>query len=69
MNIQEAVKCSDQTAQAGLSLSDRTTHIVGNRMSKLGAQWHSGRVADSRPRSHGLEPHRSHCVVSLSKTH
>ena len=28
MNIQAAVKGSDQTAQAGLSLSDRTYHIV-----------------------------------------
>ena len=28
MNIQAAVKGSDHTAQAGLSLSDRTYHIV-----------------------------------------
>ena len=28
MNIQAAVKGSDQTAQAGLSHSDRTYHIV-----------------------------------------
>ena len=55
MNIQAAVKGSDQTAQAGLSFSDRTYHIVGNLMSQLGAQ--------------GLEPRRSHCVVSFSKTH
>ena len=27
------------------------------------------RVLDSRPRDRGLEPHRRHCVVSLSKTH
>ena len=69
MNIQAAVKGSDQTAQAGLSLSDRTYHIVGNLMSQLGAQWLNGRVLDSRPRGHRLEPHQSHCVVSLSKTH
>ena len=69
MNIQAAVKGSDQTAQAGLSLSDRTYHIVGNLMSQLGAQWLNRRDLDSRPRGHGLEPHRSHCVVSLSKTH
>ena len=50
MNIQAAVKGSDQTAQAGLSLSDRTYHIVGNLMSQLGAQWLNGRVLDSRPR-------------------
>ena len=70
MNIQAAVKGSNQTAQADLSLSDRTYHIVGNLMSQLGAQWLNGRVLDSIPRGHaGLEPHRSHCVVSLSKTH
>ena len=34
-----------------------------------GAQWLSGRVLDSRSRGHGLEPHRHHCIVSLSKTH
>ena len=34
-----------------------------------GTQWLSGRVLDSRPRGRGLEPHRRHCVVSLSKTH
>ena len=33
----------------------------------VGAQWLSGRVLDSRPKGHGLEPHRRHCVVSLSK--
>ena len=33
-----------------------------------GAQWLSGRVLDSRPRGHGFEPHRHHCVVSLSKS-
>ena len=66
MNIQAAVKSSDQTAQAGLSLSDRTYRIVGNLMSQLGALWLNGRVLDSRPRGHRLKPHRSHCVVSLS---
>ena len=34
-----------------------------------GAQWLSGRVLDSRPKGRGFEPHRHHCVVSLSKTH
>ena len=33
----------------------------------MGVQWLSGRVLDSRPRGHGLEPQRRHCVVSLSK--
>ena len=32
-----------------------------------GAQWLSGRVLDSRPRGHGFESHRRHCVESLSK--
>ena len=32
-----------------------------------GAQWLSGRALDLRPRGHGFEPHRRHCVVSLSK--
>ena len=35
--------------------------------SRVGAQWLSGRALDSRPRGRGFEPHRRHCVVSLSK--
>ena len=35
--------------------------------SPWGAQWLSGRVLDSRSKGHGFEPHRRHCVVSLSK--
>ena len=34
-----------------------------------GAQWLRGRVLGSRLRGCGFEPHRHHCVVSLSKTH
>ena len=34
---------------------------------KKGAQWLSGRMLDSRQRGRGFEPHRRHCVVSLSK--
>ena len=33
----------------------------------MGAQLLSGRVLDSRPKGRGFEPHRGHCVVSLSK--
>ena len=33
----------------------------------LGAQWLSGRVLDSRPKGHGFEPHRRHCVVVLEQ--
>ena len=32
-----------------------------------GAQRLSGRVLDSRPKGRWFEPHRHHCVVSLSK--
>ena len=32
-----------------------------------GTQWLSGRVLDSRLRGRGFEPHRRHCVLSLSK--
>ena len=38
-----------------------------NEERDMGAQWLSGRVLDSRPRGRGFEPHRRHCVVSLSK--
>ena len=36
-------------------------------LSDKGAQWLSGRALDSRPKGRGFEPHRRHCVVSLSK--
>ena len=32
----------------------------------VGMQWLSGRVLDLRLRGRGFEPHRGHCVVSLS---
>ena len=32
-----------------------------------GGQWLSGRVLDLRRRGRGFEPHRRHCVVSMSK--
>ena len=31
-----------------------------------GVKWLSGRVLDWRPRARWFEPHRRHCVVSLS---
>ena len=44
------------------------THLVFRVNAKnSGVQWLSGRVLDSRPRARGFEPHRRHCVVSLSK--
>ena len=42
-------------------------HFSGVPDPKVGAQWLSGRVLDSRPKGRGFEPHRRHCVVSLSK--
>ena len=41
---------------------DHSNHCI-----MMGAQWLSGRVLDSKPRGRGFEPHRRHCVVSLSK--
>ena len=34
---------------------------------KIGAQWLSGRVHDSKPRGRGFEHHRCHCVVVLEQ--
>ena len=34
---------------------------------RMGAQWVSGRVLDSRLRGCGFETHWHHCIVSLSK--
>ena len=41
--------------------------LSGSSSRCQGAQWHSGRVLDSRPRGRGYEPHRRYCVVSLNK--
>ena len=41
--------------------------FLRNFYASLKAQWLSGRVLDSRPRGRGFQPHRHHCVVSLSK--
>ena len=42
-------------------------HFEQQRLRK-GVQWLSGRVLDLRPRGRRFEPHRRHCIVSLSKT-
>ena len=51
--------------------SDTYLHRVSIGQDKLqfcvGAQWLSGRVLDSRPKGHGSEPHRRHCVVVLEQ--
>ena len=41
-------------------------HLEADKQ-KMGAQWLSGRVLDSRPKGRGFEPHRRHCGVSLCK--
>ena len=41
--------------------------LKGAHLIWLGVQCLSGRVLDSIPKGRGAEPHRRHCVVSLSK--
>ena len=74
-NIQVTRKGSDQTAHMHRLICGFvgcTYHIVGSLILQLmyvlkGVQWISVRVLDMRLRGRGLEPHRRHCVVSLSK--
>ena len=42
-------------------------NVDPDQQASKGAQWLSGRALDSRPKGRGFEPHRRHCVVSLSK--
>ena len=42
---------------------------VFNTCLRLGVPWLSIRVLDPRLRGCRFEPHKSHCIVSLSKTH
>ena len=44
-------------------------HFTGNQIKKkkVGAQWLSGRVLDSRLRDRGFEPHQRHCLVVLEQ--
>ena len=46
---------------------DRKRDVLLLYLQTGGAQWLSGRLLDLRPRGRGFEPHRRHCVVSLSK--
>ena len=45
----------------------RNLRVLPYTIIRLGAQWLSGRVLDSRPRGRGFEPHRRHCVVVLEQ--
>ena len=47
--------------------ANESTGDINTMLLKLGAQWLSGRVFDSRPRGRGFEPHRHHCVVVLER--
>ena len=50
-----------------ITLKNRSKDFVSYSSRAIkGAQWLSGRVLDSRLRGRGLDPHRRHCVVSLS---
>ena len=55
----------DQTAPFGAVWSGFI--LIAFKQAERGAQWLSGRVLDSRPRGGEFNPHRHHCVVSLSK--
>ena len=50
----------------GLFYDNKQKHTLDLLLDR-GVQWFSGRVLDSRPRGREFEPHRRHCVVSLSK--
>ena len=45
--------------------TSHSSHLLNTPILE-GAQWLSGRVLDSRPKGRRFEPHRRHCVVSLS---
>ena len=42
------------------------TNILHEKTQR-GAQWLSGRVLDLKPKGHGFEPDRRHCVVVLEQ--
>ena len=61
----------DQTAPSGavgsgFTLFDQDCYMH-DQIFRVGAQWLSGRVLDSRPKGHRFEPHRRHCVVVLEQ--
>ena len=63
-----APKLGVQDCQSAVSESSNGAmflHLVSSQL--MGAQWLSGRVLEPRLRGRGFEPHRRHCVMSLSK--
>ena len=65
----QCFECVLRSQQQLRSYGDRATASGLYTTPWIGAQWLSGRVLDSRPRGREFEPHRRHCVVSLSKAH
>ena len=66
---EEAMFCLQDYDAYGFDLDHTLAKFNLVNLTKVivGALWLSGRVLDSRPKGHGFEPHRRHCVVSLSK--
>ena len=69
-NISSCENSVDSDQLASEKPADQNLHYFPLNTYMLMYNWLrglSGRVLDSRPRGRGFEPHRRHCVVSLSK--
>ena len=65
-------KCGKSYKVSSLTDNVKINQAKSSRLSKSSVvsfhlMWLSGKELDSRPRGRGVEPHRRHCVVSLSK--
>ena len=67
IKVRKGAKMRNQYNQVPHLTQDTTWESDKPTIKNQGAQWLSGRVLDSRPKGRGFEPHRRHCVVSLSK--
>ena len=66
----QMIFCIKAKARCGSVKQSSFSGLVCSGLHSIsGAQWLSGRVLDSRPRGHGFEAQRRHCVVALSKTY
>ena len=50
-------------------INHMATEIFTRQNLHEGARWPCGRALDSESRGPGFDPHKGHCVVSLSQTH
>ena len=68
-NINFVIFSAEDSRKHYKVLKQYDSHFILKRNYKFvrGAHWLRGRVLDSRPKGRGFEPHRRHCVVSLSK--